>query len=210
MPRRLAVLALIFAGACEQDRVANADPVAAPGAVEHPPAPAPAPAPESSAAHSSTPVVTPEPEDPDFDAPPVPRARPASAAEPRVPTQSPWVALGKPQVVGSLDPNIIRRVVRTHIDEVQACYGYTLLMQPNLTGSTQIQFVIDEGGTVTSAKVERVDGQLPSKVAECTALAVQRWSFPKPRIGTVTVVYPFEFMLDRPPPPSGVPRVEVD
>ena len=94
---------------------------------------------------------------------------------------------------GSLDKDIIRRIVRAHLDEVRDCYNQGLARDPALTGRVEIQFTIAAGGEVAEAHVQ--DSTLPAgadAVADCVAAAVATWKFPRPEGGgNVVVTYPF-------------------
>jgi hypothetical protein len=103
----------------------------------------------------------------------------------------PTVRQSKAEVKGSLDKDIIRRIVRAHINEVRYCYNQGLVKDPSLSGKVSIQFSIAPSGSVSEAKV--TDSTLEDgAVANCIAKAVKRWSFPKPvGGGAVIVTYPF-------------------
>ncbi|MCB9750099.1 MAG: von Willebrand factor type A domain-containing protein [Myxococcales bacterium] len=103
----------------------------------------------------------------------------------------PRVRQAKADVKGELDRDIIRRIVRAHINEVRYCYNTGLNKDPNLKGRVTVQFVITGAGTVGSSVLEAAT--LPdTNVANCIAKAVKRWKFPKPKGGgEVTVSYPF-------------------
>ena len=95
----------------------------------------------------------------------------------------------KPIVVGDLDPGIIRRIVRAHVNEVNSCYEDGLSKDPNLAGRVTIDFVIAASGKVRSSVV--ANNELSdASVAKCLAKAVGRWTFPKSP-GEVKVSYPF-------------------
>ena len=103
----------------------------------------------------------------------------------------PQVRQAKAKVTGNLDQDIIRRIVRAHINEVRSCYNAGLHPSPNLQGRVAIEFVIDATGKVTSSTVKESTLK-DTTTSECIAKAVKRWQFPKPKGGgTVTVVYPF-------------------
>ena len=103
----------------------------------------------------------------------------------------PRVRQAKAKVVGALDKDIIRRIVRAHINEVRSCYNAELTKEPTLEGRVAINFVITPTGKVGSSVVED-DTMGNAKVAKCIAKAVKRWKFPKPRGGgNVVVTYPF-------------------
>jgi TonB family protein len=106
-------------------------------------------------------------------------------------TRVPRVRQSKAEVKGSLDKDIIRRIIRAHINEVRYCYEQGLARDPALSGKVSIQFTIDTTGSVSAATV--ADSTLSDeKVASCIAKAVKRWTFPKPTGGgSVVVTYPF-------------------
>jgi hypothetical protein len=87
----------------------------------------------------------------------------------------PDVLPGRAQVRGSCDRDLIRRVVRAHINEVRFCYERTLQTHPSLTGRVQSTFVVAPTGHVTASSATGVD----PGVAQCIAAAVQRWTFPR-------------------------------
>jgi len=103
----------------------------------------------------------------------------------------PRVRQAKAQVSGSLDKDIIRRIVRAHINEVRSCYNSELAKDPNLKGRVSIKFTIAASGKVSKAKV--ASSTLSNTTLEsCIATAIKRWYFPKPKGGgVVTVTYPF-------------------
>jgi hypothetical protein len=61
------------------------------------------------------------------------------------------------QVVGGLDKDLIRRVVRAHINEVRYCYNQGLAKDPNLKGRVAVQFQIGSTGKVPTAVVSETD-----------------------------------------------------
>jgi hypothetical protein len=99
--------------------------------------------------------------------------------------------VGGSKVEGALDKDIIRRIVRAHLNEVRSCYNAGLQKDPALTGRVSINFVIKGDGAVGSAVI--ADDNLPDpEVGKCIAKAVQTWRFPKPLGGgNVVVTYPF-------------------
>lgn len=103
----------------------------------------------------------------------------------------PRVRQAKAEVKGSLDKDIIRRIVRAHINEVRYCYNMGLVKDPTLAGKVTVSFVIAGTGKVASAVID--SHTLADKgVANCVAKAVKRWKFPKPvGGGVVAVKYPF-------------------
>ncbi len=107
-------------------------------------------------------------------------------------TRVPTVRQAKADVQGALDKDIIRRIVRAHINEVRACYNQGLTRNPNMQGRVAVNFMITGTGKVGSAVVQE-ETIKDSEVANCIAKAVKRWTFPKPQGGgNVIVTYPFQ------------------
>lgn len=105
--------------------------------------------------------------------------------------KAPDVVPGTAQVRGALDKEIIRRVIRRHINEVKFCYEKELTKNPDLYGRVMVQFTIAGTGAVVASVVQQSTMNNPP-VDECIAGAVRRWEFPKPQGGGIVVVsYPF-------------------
>jgi len=106
-------------------------------------------------------------------------------------TRVPTVRQAKAEVQGALDKDIIRRIVRAHINEVRYCYNQALARDPNAKGRVAVQFTIGGTGKVPTAVVQESTMKDPA-VGSCIAQAVKRWTFPKPEGGgSVIVSYPF-------------------
>lgn len=105
--------------------------------------------------------------------------------------RAPRVIAGRATVRGALDKEIIRRIIRRHINEVKFCYQRELQGNAKLGGRVIVQFMITSTGQVGTSKVQgsTVGNQ---KVEMCIAQAVRRWLFPKPKGGGIVIVsYPF-------------------
>ncbi len=107
-------------------------------------------------------------------------------------TRVPTVRQAKAEVMGSLDKDLIRRVIRTHINEVRDCYNQGLARDPNLKGRLSIEFTIDEKGKISRAVVKESTVK-DVAVGECIAKHVLKWTFPAPPVGggSSTIIYPF-------------------
>jgi hypothetical protein len=104
---------------------------------------------------------------------------------------APDVVPGTAQVRGSLDKEIIRRIIRRHLNEVKFCYEKELMHKPDLYGRVMIQFTISGLGAVVASVVQNSTMNNPG-VEQCIAGAVRRWEFPKPQGGGIVIVsYPF-------------------
>jgi TonB family protein len=106
---------------------------------------------------------------------------------------TPEVIIGHEQVRGNLDREIIRRIIRRHINEVRFCYEKELAAHRDLGGRMVVQFNIAPTGQVLSSVLQSSTlGNV--RVESCTVQAVHRWDFPKPNGGGMTMVsYPFVF-----------------
>ncbi len=103
----------------------------------------------------------------------------------------PRVRQAKAQVKGNLDRDIIRRIVRAHINEVRHCYANGLSRRPRMRGRLAIRFTIGSSGKVSASTVSR-SSLGDTRVEHCISAAVRRWKFPKPQDGDdVVVTYPF-------------------
>lgn len=106
----------------------------------------------------------------------------------------PQVRIAEATVTGALDKDIVRRIVRAHINEVRFCYRQALERQPKLGGRLVVEFAVDTSGNVLTATV--ADTEIAdASVGACITRAVRRWRFPSPT-GTVTVRFPFVLSPD--------------
>ncbi|HVE82180.1 MAG TPA: adventurous gliding motility protein GltG [Myxococcales bacterium] len=98
-----------------------------------------------------------------------------------------------PEVMGSLDKELIRQVIRSHRDQIRYCYETQLARFPNLKGKVAVKFVISAMGSVASSQVAQSTTS-NAELEMCVAGRVRTWVFPKPKGGGVVVVtYPFLF-----------------
>ncbi|HLK88963.1 MAG TPA: AgmX/PglI C-terminal domain-containing protein [Polyangia bacterium] len=101
--------------------------------------------------------------------------------------------IGNASVRGTLDKEIIRRVVRRHLNEVKYCYQQSLARRPSLEGRLVTQFTIAPTGQVLAAVVQSSTLHEIS-VEACVVGAIKRWAFPAPERGGLAMVsYPFTF-----------------
>jgi Ca-activated chloride channel family protein len=107
--------------------------------------------------------------------------------------RAPSVAGSLPTTLGSIAPEVIRRVVRTHAAQIRSCYERVLARVPGLAGKVVVKWTIDGQGHVVDATIAQT--QLKNaEVEACLLQTVRTWRFPPPA-GTqrVTVNYPFVF-----------------
>ena len=105
--------------------------------------------------------------------------------------RAPGVVLGRAGVQGALSKEIIRRVIRRHVNEVRYAYQKELQSNPGLQGRVVARFTIGPSGQVVASTI--ASSSLGSaRVEQDISSAVRRWQFPKPKGGgIVQVTYPF-------------------
>ncbi|MBA2663258.1 MAG: TonB family protein [Bradymonadaceae bacterium] len=108
-------------------------------------------------------------------------------------TREPTFVPGPPVFEGSLDREIIQRVVRQHRREITYCYESELQKDRTLAGRITVSFVVSPNGSVVSAMID--DSSLKSPAVErCLTERIRRWVFPEPKGGGIVKVrYPFNF-----------------
>ena len=96
--------------------------------------------------------------------------------------------------MGSIDPDIIRRILRDHIPQFQYCYQKVLDSSKNkFSGVIDLKFDIGAAGTVTKAGIKRKSA-MPATVKRCVLDVLRGIKFPEPLGGgTVTVEQPLNY-----------------
>ncbi len=95
--------------------------------------------------------------------------------------------------VGSLDKEIIRRIVRLHLKELRYCYEQELARNAALQGRIKLQFTIGANGQVFTSVLQS-STMNNTRVEHCAVNTVRGWEFPRPtKPETVMVQYPFDF-----------------
>ena len=94
---------------------------------------------------------------------------------------------------GSLDKELVRKVIQDHKQQIRACFESLLNRYPDLNGKVQSQFTIGAEGQVLQSSVSQsTTGS--KELDSCVASHVRLWEFPRPKGGgTVVVSYPFIF-----------------
>jgi TonB family protein len=97
-------------------------------------------------------------------------------------------------VQGSLDRELIRKVIRANIGQIRYCYESELQTKPNLAGKVAVRFIISPSGDVAQAQVAEGSTLNEPRLSECIRVRVRGWKFPSPKGGgNVIVTYPFLF-----------------
>ncbi|BDG04934.1 adventurous gliding motility protein GltG [Anaeromyxobacter oryzae] len=103
------------------------------------------------------------------------------------------IATGTAQVMGSIDRELVRKVIQDHAAQIRYCYEQQLALNPKLSGKVSIKWVINGDGSASLPEVERGATTLEdSKVHECMMSRITSWQFPKPKGGGIAVItYPW-------------------
>jgi len=102
------------------------------------------------------------------------------------------VGVGGTRVRGSLDKDVIRRIVRRHLPVMRVCYEKELAKDAQLQAKVAPRFVIGADGRVATVSISHGSGN--TALDACLERAIQRMVFPRPKGGGVVVVtYPFVF-----------------
>lgn len=101
-------------------------------------------------------------------------------------------------VLGAMDPDVIRRILREHIPQFRYCYQRELdAATRNVQGLVKLDFVIGSSGHVMSDKAS-VASNLSDKVKQCVVNVLLGIQFPEPRGGgIVEVKQPINFYPTR-------------
>jgi hypothetical protein len=91
--------------------------------------------------------------------------------------------LGQSTIKGQLAPEVFRRIVRQHINELRYCFEKTLGLTPTaMEVRLSLSLTIDAAGQVTRARAEEQGKRRARHRHEaCAAAALRRWLFPRPR-----------------------------
>lgn len=96
-------------------------------------------------------------------------------------------------VQGTIDKELIRRVIQANHGKFKYCYESELVRKPSLAGRIAIQFQINTEGKVTLSRVASTT-MGNATVENCVASRIRQLVFPMPQGGgSALVTYPFVF-----------------
>ncbi len=103
------------------------------------------------------------------------------------------ITSSEPMVMGSLDKELIRKVIHANRGQIRFCYESQLNRFPKLNGKVAVKFIISPTGSVSTSSVAQTTVN-NAELEACVAGRVRTWTFPKPKGGGVVIVtYPFIF-----------------
>jgi TonB family protein len=121
------------------------------------------------------------------------RRLPSGALRP-LSTRGPTVRPMPMTVDGAYSREIVRRVIRRNIGQVQRCFEQALSRNADASGRIMVRFVLAPDGQVVGASAtENSTGD--AALGACVAGAFRRWQFP-PSDSVVTVNYPVMLRVD--------------
>lgn len=113
-------------------------------------------------------------------------------------SDQPTIRMGKAEVKGDLDKNIVRRFVRQQFHRLRFCYQTRLEKRPKLAGTADIEWIISPEGRVMRVTVKGLGDR---ELETCIERTIKAITFPKPKGGgLVQVSYALEFRPPRRPP----------
>lgn len=96
-----------------------------------------------------------------------------------------------PETDGSVDPELIRQVIRAHASQIRFCYEERLASRPDLAGKVRVRFLIDGQGHVAQASIADGSTLDDGPLGACLLSRFRSWLFPAPKGGgTALVTYP--------------------
>ncbi len=103
------------------------------------------------------------------------------------------ISTGNAVVMGSIDKELIRKVIQDHAAQIRYCYEQQLAVNPRLQGKVSIKWVINGDGSASNPQIDGPGTSLEdAKVHECMMSRITTWAFPKPKGGGIAVItYPW-------------------
>ncbi|WP_408098683.1 AgmX/PglI C-terminal domain-containing protein [Peredibacter sp. HCB2-198] len=105
---------------------------------------------------------------------------------------------GETVVLGSMDPDVIRRILIEHLPQFRYCYQQEIERRGSeVFGVVKLNFVIGASGHVSKAGTDGSSG-LPADVSKCVVNVLRGITFPEPLGGgTVEVKQPMNFQTKK-------------
>lgn len=104
----------------------------------------------------------------------------------------------KTVVLGSMDPELLRKILREYIPQFRHCYQQELIgNSEKIKGVIDLNFTISAGGKVSKYAIKIKDAQFSSKGVGCMGQVLSLIDFPKPKGGgVVDVRQPLNFFAE--------------
>ncbi|MEM6989554.1 MAG: VIT domain-containing protein [Myxococcota bacterium] len=102
-------------------------------------------------------------------------------------SSAPRIRPGAITVGPGLDKSVVRRVIRSHLREVSACYSAGPVRDESVHGRVEIELAVGPRGAVVVSKIDR-NTLGDRRLGKCIAEASKSWEFPRPTTGGTAVV----------------------
>lgn len=104
----------------------------------------------------------------------------------------------KTVVLGSMDPELLRKILREYIPQFRHCYQQELITNSDkIKGVIDLNFTISAGGKVSKYNIRVKDAQFSQKGVGCMGQVLSLIDFPKPKGGgVVDVRQPLNFFAE--------------
>ena len=104
----------------------------------------------------------------------------------------------KTVVLGSMDPELLRKILREYIPQFRHCYQQELIAHDEkIKGIIDLNFTIDANGKVAKYDIRVKDAQFSKKGTNCMGNVLSLIDFPKPKGGgVVDVRQPLNFLSE--------------
>jgi len=104
----------------------------------------------------------------------------------------------KTVVLGSIDPELLRKILREYIPQFRYCYQNELSSNPNLSGTIDLNFTINGAGKIAKSSVLAKGSSFSPRGINCIDGVLKMIPFPKPKGGgQVDVRQPLNFSSER-------------
>ncbi len=104
----------------------------------------------------------------------------------------------KTVVLGSMDPELLRKILREYLPQFRHCYQQELERSENAKGVVDLQFRINGNGSVSNVQIASKKAKFSAQGSNCMANVLRVIPFPKPKGGgQVDVKQPLNFFSER-------------
>ncbi|MCB9092136.1 MAG: AgmX/PglI C-terminal domain-containing protein [Halobacteriovoraceae bacterium] len=104
----------------------------------------------------------------------------------------------KTVVLGAIDPDILRRLLREHIPQFRYCYQEELARNSAIKGVIDLNFFINKSGKAGKTNIISKNGKFTPKGISCITGVLRMINFPKPKGGGVVEVrQPLNFSSEK-------------
>lgn len=104
----------------------------------------------------------------------------------------------KTVVLGSIDPELLRKLLREYIPQFRYCYQSELIKNSSLSGTINLNFSLNGKGKVVNSNVVSKNGEFSKKGLNCMDGVLKMIPFPAPKGGgQVDVRQPLNFSAER-------------